>query len=312
MNNTLAVAAPSAQQPIVPLQSVQDLQALGTVLAQSKMFGSETNPAQGLVIVGMCQQEGISWAKWSQTYNLIHGQVSKRTDAMLADFQRMGGRHKVIRRDSEGASVGFDFDGTTYVSTCLWEDIKGESFTLSPKTGKLKDKYATPRSRMQMLWARAVSDGLRVVCPMCCQGVYTPEEVSDFTETDGDAPARYSQQGTGRTPLAAPPASTSLPTADAASASLPAASAKYPTVAETVVGNEPTPFEDAADSSVCPIPGKLFGKPWDTMDDSVLTMALNFTPEQAPTLTDAHRDAIRAVLAARMNPSPAQEEPANA
>lgn len=294
--NTLAVAAPSAQQPIVPLNSVQDLQTLGTILSQSKMFGSETNPAQGLVIIGMCQQEGISWAKWSQTYNLIHGQVSKRTDAMLADFQRMGGRHKVIRRDSEGASVGFDFDGTTYVSTCLWDDIKGESFTLSPKTGKLKDKYATPRSRMQMLWARAVSDGLRVVCPMCCQGVYTPEEVSDFTETD-DAPARYSQQqGTGRTPLAAPPVSASIPAPEQP------APAKSPTVAETVAGNEPTPFEDAApDRWRCPIPGKLFGKPWEDMDDNVLTMALNFTPEQAPDLTEGHRDAIRAILDDRIN-----------
>lgn len=264
---------------VVPLNSVQELQALGAILAQSRMFGADTNPAQGVVIVGMCQQEGMSWAKWSQTYNLIHGQVSKRTDAMLADFQRMGGHYKPIRRDSEGASVECNFDGTTYVSTCLWEDIKGESFTLSPKTGKLKDKYATPRSRMQMLWARAVSDGLRVVCPMCCAGVYTPEETEDF---------------------AAPPPSYDAPQAAPVAPVAPMQTIAAPMQTIEVASAEVAP---AIDASVCPIPGKLFNKRWADMTDALLTTALSLSPDKAPALTDAHREAIRAELARRMTPA---------
>ena len=306
MSNLLpTVAATPRGAPVVPINSVQDIQALGQILAQSKMFGADTNPAQGVVIAGMCMQEGMSWAKWSQTYNLIHGQVSKRTDAMLADYQRMGGKYKVVRRDPEGASVKFDFNGTVYTSSCLWDDIKDEPYTVSPKTGQLKDKYAKPRSRMQMLWARAVSDGLRVVCPMCCAGVYTPEETSDFTETDGDrpAPARFQPSGTGRTMPA--PDSEVAAVSDSPSAA-PASNA------------EPTPFEDAApadaapDYSVCPIPGKLFGKPWTEISDSALTMALNFTPDQAPALTDGHRDAIRAEIARRMETTQQNNEAPNA
>lgn len=270
---------------VVPLNSVQDLQALGAILAQSRMFGADTNPAQGVVIAGMCQQEGMSWSKWSQTYNLIHGQVSKRTDAMLADFQRMGGRHKVIRRDSEGAVVEFRFEDTVYTSSCIWQDLKDEPFVKSPKGG-LKDKYATPRSRMQMLWARAVSDGLRVVCPMCCAGVYTPEETEDF---------------------AAPPPSYDAPQAAPVAPVAPMQTMQTIEVASAEVA-------PAIDASVCPIPGKLLGKPWSEMTDALLTTALSLPPDKAPALTDAHREAIRAELARRMTPAettPTTEETEN-
>ena len=45
---------------------------------------------------------------------------------------------------------------------------------------RIKAKYATPRSRMQMLWARLISDSIRIVAPEIITGVYVPEEVDDF------------------------------------------------------------------------------------------------------------------------------------
>jgi hypothetical protein len=49
-------------------------------------------------------------------------------------------------------------------------------------TVRIKDNYATPRARMQMLWARTVSDGVRSICPGATRRRYTPTEIADFTD----------------------------------------------------------------------------------------------------------------------------------
>lgn len=193
---------PMALQPAasLPISTVQDLQTLGQVLSQSELFGAKT-PAQGLAIVAMCQQKRISWMDFMQNFHMIKGTVSKKTDAMLADLHRMGGTHKVVCRTPEKAECLFKCGESEYTSSITWEDCLQEPFVYcggkeddiataimnggkwpNGKPLELKTKYRTPRSRMQMLWARCVSDGVRTVAPECCQGVYTPEEVSDFAE----------------------------------------------------------------------------------------------------------------------------------
>ena len=58
------------------------------------------------------------------------------------------------------------------------------------KDGKTyKDNWATPRSRMQMLWARVVSDGVRTMAPEICSGIYTPEETADIVGVAYDTDA---------------------------------------------------------------------------------------------------------------------------
>lgn len=184
----------------LPIATVQDLQTLGQILSQSELFGAKT-PAQGLAIVAMCQQKRISWMDFMQNFHMIKGTVSKKTDAMLADLHRIGGTHKVVCRTPEKAECVFKYGESEYTSSITWEECLEEPFVYcggkeddiitaimnghkwpNGKPLELKAKYRTPRSRKQMLWARCVSDGVRTVAPECCQGVYTPEEVSDFAE----------------------------------------------------------------------------------------------------------------------------------
>lgn len=264
MSSNTALAVPAAASPL-PVASVNDMERMGVLLAQSNLFGKR-NPAEGFAIVGMCQQQRMSWMQFMQTFHLINGVVSKRTDAMLADLRRSGGRHKCVTRTPERAEAVFtNCDGDTYTSVVTWEDCLKEPFVYIGKesdviamlargqTPPLKPKYSTPRARMQMMWARCVSDGVRVVAPECVQGCYTPEETEDFTA----APAA------GYQPAAAP-----MPQA------VPAA--------------EPAP-------EVCPC-GQLKGVRWDTMETHVLQQALNAT---GPFITTAMKDCIRAVLAKR-------------
>lgn len=198
MNNTQNYAVQTAAP--LPIANVQDLQTLGQILSRSELFGAKT-PEQGLAIVAMCQQKRISWMDFMQNFHMIKGTVSKKTDAMLADLHRIGGTHKVLCRTSEKAECIFKCGESEYTSSITWEECLEEPFVYcggkeddivtaiinghkwpNGKPLELKTKYRTPRSRKQMLWARCVSDGVRTVAPGCCQGVYTPEEVSDFAE----------------------------------------------------------------------------------------------------------------------------------
>lgn len=184
----------------LPISNVNDLNMLGMALAKSELFGAK-NPEQGLAIVAMCQQKRISWMDFMQNFHMIKGTVSKKTDAMLADLHRMGGTHKVVCRTPEKAECVFKCGESEYTSSITWEECLEEPFVYcggkeddivtaimngrkwpNGKPLELKTKYRTPRSRKQMLWARCVSDGVRTVAPECCQGVYTPEEVSDSCE----------------------------------------------------------------------------------------------------------------------------------
>lgn len=219
MDATKKNAMVLAERPaaLLPINSVQELQFLGTVLSQSQLFG-QSNPAEGLAIVAMCQQKRISWMDFMQNFHMIKGRVSKKTDAILADFHRIGGRHEVVARSADCAEAKFTLGKTSYTSKITWEDCKSEPFVYEGKEAEIvrviesgdtsrlavKPKYRTPRARMQMLWARCVSDGVRVVAPECAQGIYTPEETADFVECDATAKAVPASFATPSTPSVPP------------------------------------------------------------------------------------------------------------
>ena len=142
----------------------------------------------------------------------------------------------------------------------------------------LKAKYSTPRARMQMLWARCVSDGVRVVAPECVQGIYTPEETSDFVEVP------------------------CTPTRGAATSNAAPAPSCPPAMVQGAASPSPLSVE------VCPC-GSLMGKRWDSLDTPVLQQALAGTN---PLITTEMKDYIRTVLADREKLGKAADECAQA
>ena len=271
MQNLPALAAQPAAT--LPVNSVQDLQTLGTILAQSNLFGKR-NPAEGLAIVAMCQQKRISWLDFMQNFHMIQGVVAKKTDAIIADFHRAGGTHRLLARTADKAEAYFKMGDCDYTSTITWQDCLAEPFVYvglekdvvpmlaRGQTPPLKAKYSTPRARMQMLWARCVSDGVRVVAPECVQGIYTPEETADFTE------------------ISSTPAP-SIPT--------PPTPVAHPAQVQGVASSSPFAVEEVP----C---GSLKGKRWDELDTPILQQALGGTN---PLITTEMKDYIREVLSKR-------------
>lgn len=162
---------------------VTAVEKLGQFYHQSGMLGVKT-PGAGAVLALSCMCDGITPLEFKRTYHIMHdGNVSMRADAMLAEFRSLGGKYKILSRTPERAEIELSYEGNTEKFSITLDDAKAERYYWS-KDGKTpKDNWSTPRSVMQMLWARVVSDGIRVICPEAVAGRYTPEEIA----TDGEA-----------------------------------------------------------------------------------------------------------------------------
>jgi len=299
----------------MPIATMGELFTVGQLLAQTQLFGT-SNPAEGFVIAAMCQQEGLSYMGYMQTYHMIKGKVSKRADKIQADFMKMGGEVVIKQRDENGTIIDLSYKKSKYTSTCIWEEIKGEPFvSTKDKNGQLvfKEKYATPRSRKQMMWARAISDGVRTVCPEAVAGLYTPEETEDFA---GHAEAGHAEAG--KTITAEDVAKrvdnmAGMKTAEATASQpvytqpvvQPQQSAQAPQAMtmQPMQQTEPTPFDlmkpSAApqDFNACPIEGPMFRVRWDSMTDEVLAQAVHLQ------IAKEYIDVIKAVVQSRTPPT---------
>ncbi len=173
------------------------IKVMGNTIWKSQMLG-EVNLEQAELIAWECLARNMPLLSFGMRYHIIKGKLSMKSDIMLAEFHRQGGVSKIIERTPERASVQMVTKNDSQTFSFTWEEAQNEPYIYEgkesavvaallggkKKTLTIKPKYATPRSRMQMLWARVVSDGVRAMMSEVNGGYYTPEEVDDF-EDDG-------------------------------------------------------------------------------------------------------------------------------
>jgi len=156
---------------IVPFN---DMQQMAEVAAGSKMFGFK-NTQEAMAIMLLCQAENLHPAVAMRDFHVIQGRPALKADAMLARFQQAGGKVEWKEYTDEKVTGVFSHPqgGTLELS---WTLAKAKAIGIANK-----DNWKNyPRA---MLRARVVSEGIRSVYPGCVVGVYTPEEVQDFTPT---------------------------------------------------------------------------------------------------------------------------------
>jgi hypothetical protein len=148
---------------------------MAQAVARSRLFGFSESGLVTLML--LCQSLGIHPIRAVQRYSIIQRKPAMKSDAMLSDFQQIGGTCKWLTgsTDCEKAEAVFTHpvhvpDGQTVKFTI--EDAKRAKL-LTPDSGW--EKY--PAS---MLRARVVPSGIRMVAPGIVAGLYTPEEVTDF------------------------------------------------------------------------------------------------------------------------------------
>lgn len=174
----------------------------GGAIHRSHMFGCGSIE-QGQVLAMACYCERMNPIQLTRTYHIIGGNITMKSEAMLAQLRLRGGSHEILERSPEKAGIrlitGAGRARQAHDFWFTWEEAQKEPFVRDSRGG-LKTNWATPRSRMQMLWARVVSDGVRAMMPEINSGMYTPEETGDFTghtiDVAVEPAARQQQQAT--------------------------------------------------------------------------------------------------------------------
>jgi hypothetical protein len=154
------------------LMTLSDVRELAIDVASSKLFPVKTKE-EAFTLMMICQSEGLHPMQALKRYHIISGRPSMRADAMQAEFQRQGGRVRWISRSDTSVSAEFSHEvgGTITVE---W------TFEMAKKANLLGNQTWQKFPR-QMLTARVISEGVRTVLPGVVSGLYTPEEVQDFT-----------------------------------------------------------------------------------------------------------------------------------
>lgn len=261
---TTAVAKKTVDMPI---QSVADLTTIGSAFAASGMFGIK-NAGAGVVLAMTCIQQKITPLEFIQTYHIIEGKPSMRADAMLADFcSKYDGEFTIQERSAERVAIELKRGDKTFPAAFTWKEAQEENYCYCKDSKKLKDNWSTPRRRMQMMWARLISDSIRAFCPQVVKGTYTPEEIEEFSDSR--------QEKAVEVPASLADVQTRM------NQSTGIATEPEATVIDAEVVQEPEATEQSADIDYtrCPdvpnMPASLRGLPWAGMKEAVLQNALS-------------------------------------
>ncbi len=186
-----AAGAASSAGAVRPGTSMEDLKSMAETVARSGLFPGLQTPSAVFTLMLICESEGLHPAQALKRYHIIENRPTMRADAMQADFMQRGGLVRWERSDTEVCSAWFihpryapdpGFNVTVTLAELFESGVAARFDKNRGPKGEmvLKDNYK--RHPRQMLRARAISEGVRAVCPAVVAGIYAPEEVDDFRD----------------------------------------------------------------------------------------------------------------------------------
>jgi len=154
------------------VMTIDDMGRMAKAFALSNFFGFK-NEAEAFTLMAIAQANGLHPAKAAERYHIIQGRPAMKADAMLSSFQESGGAVKWIKRTDTECKLWLSHPQGGELEV-TWNIERAQKAGL---TGKSTWKNFPT----QMLAARCVSEGVRALFPACLSGMYTPEEVIDFS-----------------------------------------------------------------------------------------------------------------------------------
>lgn len=170
------------------IQSMDDAERVATAMAASGFFSDAKGAAQALVKILAGQEMGFGPFAAMDGVHIIQGKPSVGANLMAAAVKRSGRyTYRVISLDDTGCELAF-YEGGQEIgrSTFTTEDAA------KAQVGGKDNWKKFPRN---MLFARAMSNGVRWYCPDVFGGAtaYTPDELGAIEDVDGhiiDVPAK--------------------------------------------------------------------------------------------------------------------------
>jgi hypothetical protein len=164
--------------------SLDEMRAFAESAIASKFYNF-ASADQMLPLMIIAQSEGRAFASVVQEYSVIQNKPALKAEAMLARFQKAGGHIAWTELSDKRCAAIFSHPQCSPVEVD-WDLDRAKQAGLGGKD--MWRKF--PRN---MLKARVISDGVRTAYPACLGGMYTPEEVSDFTPAQVSPPTQRGQ-----------------------------------------------------------------------------------------------------------------------
>jgi hypothetical protein len=143
---------------------MQAIKTLGAAIFKSGIFGVD-KPEIGEVLAMQCLAERKSPLELARTYHFIEGKLAIKSDALLAKFQMGGGTVVWSTRTDTLVVATFTNKGSSAEITAAFEDYAKKGIVYGKDGKTLKDNWK--KWPKQMLTARAISEGVRLVAPEC-------------------------------------------------------------------------------------------------------------------------------------------------
>ena len=181
-NNNLVPTSPQPLTPVSPdtefysqaCTSLDSVKQLGDWIAHSGMFGA-TKPEQGYVLALECIASRMTPLTWKKSNHLIGGNITMKSESMLAGLMDAGWDIDWIQFDAIAAIADFS-KGVKKVRVAFTSDDAKQAGLLPAKAGSGWAKFPA-----EMLRARVISKATRMLDPRITQGRYSPEEIADFS-----------------------------------------------------------------------------------------------------------------------------------
>jgi hypothetical protein len=152
------------------------VKTMGDWIAHSGMFGC-VKPEQGYVLALECIASRMTPLSWKRENHLINGNITMKSESMLAGLMTAGWDVDWIQFDAIAAVADFS-KGAKKVRISFTMDEAKQACLIPLKPGSGWQKFPA-----EMLRARVISKATRMLDPRITQGRYTPEEVADFSAT---------------------------------------------------------------------------------------------------------------------------------
>jgi hypothetical protein len=174
-------------------ENMPAIEKLAEGMLQASFFGLK-NKGAALVVATELFVTGESPMEYHRRNGFVGATPYTPYDATIAAFQEAGGKLKLLSKTPDLASIELTYAGETYTFSLSWEELQKEPLVYEGKTSEIlaklkagkapeiKAKYATPRSRAIMLYARVVDDSIRSIASCVNFGRYVKEVVEDFQE----------------------------------------------------------------------------------------------------------------------------------
>jgi hypothetical protein len=169
--------------------SLNQINFIGQTMAKSGMFPDVTDGAKALVKILAGKEIGVTPFQAMTNIHIIQGKATMGANLMAAKVKGSGKYdYRVMDLTSETCSILFKQRDS--LAEGGWADLGKFTYSLedAKRAGLLKAGSSWEKYPSNMLFARAISSGVRIYCPDVFKGnlVYVPEELGAQVNEDGE------------------------------------------------------------------------------------------------------------------------------